>query len=94
MRSFYLQFQVYSIEKWPSSGTYPLIYGNPRSFNMQIHHMRAYFLSPYLSHITRSTCTSNFCNLCHLTSQNEQQLFARNGHYFEVLCNLYCTSNL
>jgi len=43
MRSFYLQFWVYAIEKWPFSGTYPLIYGNPRFFYMQIHYMRAYF---------------------------------------------------
>jgi len=42
------------------SETYPLIYGNPRSFYMQIHYMRAYFWSPYLSHITRSTCTRLF----------------------------------
>jgi len=39
------------------SGTYPLIYSHPWSFYMQIHYMRAYFWSPYLSHITRSTCT-------------------------------------
>jgi hypothetical protein len=37
--------------------TYPPIYGIPRSFYMQIHYMRAYFWSPYLSHITRSACT-------------------------------------
>ncbi len=39
------------------SGTYPLIYSHPWSFYMRIRYMRAYFLSPYLSHITRSTCT-------------------------------------
>jgi len=38
------------------SGTYPLIYSNPWSFYMRIHYMRAYFWSPYLSHITRSNC--------------------------------------
>jgi hypothetical protein len=38
-------------------GTYPLIYSHPWSFYMQIHYMRAYFWSPYLSHITRSNCT-------------------------------------
>jgi len=38
------------------SGTYPLIYCNPWSFYMRIHYMRAYFWSPYLSHITRFTC--------------------------------------
>jgi len=32
MRSFYLRFLVYEIEKWPFSGTYRLIYGNPWSF--------------------------------------------------------------
>jgi len=56
MRSFYLQIRVYAIEKWPFSGTHPLIYSNPWSFYMQIHYMQAYFWSPYLSHITRSTC--------------------------------------
>ncbi len=40
------------------SRTYPLIYSNLWSFNMQIHYMSAYFLSPYLLHIMRSTCTS------------------------------------
>jgi len=57
MLSFYLQFHVYAIEKWPFSGTYPLIHGNPRSIFMRIHYMPAYFWSPYLSHIMRSTCT-------------------------------------
>ncbi len=38
------------------SGTYPLIYSHPWSFYMRIHYMRAYFWSPYLSHITRSNC--------------------------------------
>ncbi len=33
--------------------TYLQIYSNPWSFYMQIHYMRAYFLSPYLSHIVR-----------------------------------------
>jgi len=42
------------------SGTYPLIYSHLWSFCMQIRYMRAYFLSPYLSHITRSTCTWKF----------------------------------
>ncbi len=45
-----------AIEKWPFPGTYFLIYGNPRSFYVRIHYIRAYFLTPYLSHITRSTC--------------------------------------
>ena len=57
MPSFYLQFCVYAIEKWPFSGTFPLIYGNPWSFYKRIHYMQAYFWSPYLSHITRSNCT-------------------------------------
>jgi len=29
MQSFNLQSRIYAIEKWPFSGTYPLIYGNP-----------------------------------------------------------------
>ncbi len=32
MPSFYLQFHIYAIEKWPFSVTYPLIYGGPWSF--------------------------------------------------------------
>jgi len=39
------------------SGTYPLIISHPWSFYIQIHYMRVYFWSPYLSHITRSNCT-------------------------------------
>jgi len=46
--------------KWPFYGAYPLIYGNPWSFYIQIHYMQAYFWSPYLSHITRSTCTIKY----------------------------------
>jgi len=42
------------------SGTYPLISCNPWSFYMRIRYMRAYFWSPYLSHITRSTCTPKY----------------------------------
>jgi len=57
MQSFYLRISLYAIEKWPFSGIYPLIYSDCRSFYMQIHYMLAYFWSPYLSHITRSTCT-------------------------------------
>jgi len=38
------------------SGTYPLIDSNLWSFYMQIHYIWAYFWSPCLSHITRTTC--------------------------------------
>jgi len=55
MRSFYLRIRVYAIEKWPFSVTYPLINSDAWSFYMRFHYMRAYFWSPYLSHITRST---------------------------------------
>jgi len=57
MLSFYLRFCVYAIQKWLFCGTYPLINSQPRYFYMWIHYMRVYFWSPYLSHITRSTCT-------------------------------------
>jgi len=56
MPSFYLQFHIYGLKKKLFSRTYPLIYGNPWSFYMRIHYMPAYFWSPYLSNITRSTC--------------------------------------
>jgi len=66
MRSFYLRFRVYAIQKWPFSGTHPLIYSHPWSFYMWICYMQAYFFgvpTPYLSHITRSTCTLEWSNL-------------------------------
>jgi len=64
MRSFYLQFCVFVFENGLFPGTYPLIYGNTRSFYMQIHYMGAYFWSPYLLHITRSTCiTKEYHNI-------------------------------
>ncbi len=57
MRSFYLQFRIYVIHKWSLFwNLYPLIYSNPWSFYMGIYYMRAYFWSPYLSNVTRSTC--------------------------------------
>jgi len=41
------------------SETYPLIYGNPRSFLIcKFIICEPIFWSPYLSHITRSTCIS------------------------------------
>ena len=43
MRSFYLRFCKYPIEKWPYSGTYPLIYSHYWPFQMWIRYMRAYF---------------------------------------------------
>jgi len=68
MRSFYLQIRIYAIEKWPFSGAYPLIYSDCRSFYMRIHYMRAYFWSPYLSHITRSTVLYRFKKIVSSTS--------------------------
>jgi len=53
---FICDFKYIRLKNGLFSGTCSLIYGNPRSFYMQINYMRAYFLSPYLSHITRSTC--------------------------------------
>ncbi len=44
-------------------GIYPQIYSYHWSFYMQIHDKRAYFLTFYLWHITRSTCTWCMC-LC------------------------------
>jgi len=41
MRYFYLQFCAYAIEKWPFSGTYPLIYSDCWSFYMRIHYINA-----------------------------------------------------
>jgi len=54
---FICHFAYMQLKNGLFSGTYPLIYGNLWSFYMRIHYMRAYFWSPYLSHITRSTCT-------------------------------------
>ncbi len=39
IQSFYLQFRVYAIQKWPFSGTYPLINGHPWSFYIRICYM-------------------------------------------------------
>jgi len=43
IRSFYLRIPVYAIQKWPFSGTYPVIYSDHWSFYMPIHYMRSYF---------------------------------------------------
>jgi hypothetical protein len=63
MCSFYPRFCVYAIQKWPFSGTYPLINSHPWSFYMWICYIRVYFWSPYLSHITRSTCSPFFSSI-------------------------------
>jgi len=68
MWSFNLRFHVYTIEKLPFSGTFPLIYGNPWYFYMRIRYMRIRYMrirymGAYLSHITRSTCISLSRNL-------------------------------
>jgi hypothetical protein len=55
---FICNFMYMRLKNGLFSGTYPLIYSNSWSFYMQIHYMRAYFWSPYLSNITRSTCTA------------------------------------
>ncbi len=59
MLSFYLRICVYGYMQLKNGifyWTYPLIYSDLWSFYMRIHYMWAYFWSPYLSHITRSTC--------------------------------------
>jgi len=38
------------------SRTYPSICSHSWSFHRRIHYLRAYFLGPYLSHVTRSPC--------------------------------------
>ncbi len=68
MRSFYLQFRVYAIQKWPLFWNLSsLIYSNPWSFYMRIRYMRAYFWSPYLS---RSTCINIFYRQMSFCMQN------------------------
>ena len=52
MRSFYLRLRIGHF-----SGADPLIYSHTWSYYMRIRYMRANFFSPYLSHITRDTCT-------------------------------------
>ncbi len=59
---FICDFAYMRLRNGPFPGTYPQIYSYPWSFYMQICYMQAYFWSPYLSHITRSTCT--FKKLC------------------------------
>ncbi len=57
-RLFICEFVYMQLKNGLISGTYPLIYSDRWSLCMRIHYMRAYFWSPYLSHITRSTCTA------------------------------------
>jgi len=54
---FICKFAYMRLKNCLFSGTYPLIDSDCRSLYMQIHYIRAYFGSPYLSHIMRSTCT-------------------------------------
>jgi len=59
MQSFYCDFAYMRLKNLLFSGTYPLIYSDHWSFYMRIHYMRAYFWSPYLSHIIQSNlCTT------------------------------------
>jgi hypothetical protein len=53
--SAFLQLQIGHF-----SGTYPPIYSHSWSFYVRICYMQAKFFSPYLSHITRSNCTTIF----------------------------------
>jgi hypothetical protein len=76
MLSFYLRIRINSIEKWPFFLNLSSNYSDCWSFYMWIHYMRAYFWSPYLSHITRSTCTCqnslwNVYEFAHFFSQNK-----------------------
>ncbi len=57
-------------------GTYPQIYGFPWSFYIRVRYMRAYFWSPFLSPITRSTCT-------------EQLIILSREHFCSVFPNLF-----
>jgi len=80
----YMRFRVYAISRICDfaymqlkndlfSATYLLLYGNPWSFYMQIqiHYIPAYFWSPYLSHITRSTGL-NICQHFNLKRASEK----------------------
>jgi hypothetical protein len=49
MRSFYPRFRLYAIQKWPFSGTYPLINSHPWSFYMRIRYQYASLLLKSLS---------------------------------------------
>jgi len=60
---FICKFLYMPLKNGLFSETYPLIYSDWWSFYMWIHYIRAYFWSPYLSHITRSTCTKIFLKL-------------------------------
>jgi len=54
---FTCKFEYMRLKNGLFSGTYLLIYSDSRSFYMPIHYIRAYFWSPFLSHLMRSTCT-------------------------------------
>jgi len=57
---FICEFSYMQLKNGLFSGTYLLIYSDCWSFYMQNHYIWAYFWSPFLLHITRSTCTQNF----------------------------------
>jgi len=69
-------------------GTYPPIYGIPRSFCVQIHYMRAYFWSPYLSHITRSACTVNYIKFN--TRRTITECVRKAGQFKDFLREILC----
>jgi len=54
---FICDFAYMWLQLWHFRGTYPPIYQCYWSHYMRIHYMRANFLGPYLSHITRAACT-------------------------------------
>ncbi len=58
-RLFICNFAYMWLKLWHFRGTYPPIYQCYWSHYIRIHYMRAKFLGPYLSHITRAACTLN-----------------------------------
>ncbi len=64
---FICEFAYLQLEIGRFSGTYPPIYSHSWTFYMQIRYMRAKFFGPFLSHITRSNCTSPLRRLSKLT---------------------------
>jgi hypothetical protein len=59
--------------------TYPLIYSHPWSFYIQICYMRVIFYGPYLSQITRSTCTYISLFLCDVLKFTSKCLASTNS---------------
>ncbi len=84
MHTVYLWFCIYMrLKSWHYWGMYPLIYQCYWSRYMRIHYMQSIFLGPYLSNITRSTCTHISAVVS--PSQFEHPTLSQNSYQIPIL---------